>query len=140
MIGGKSYDIKLEYFNTDERSICTLEWSSPSLKREFVPMSQLYAGDVTPPPPPDNKPPTANAGQDQTIEVTAMLTGSGVDPEGGALIYKWEQTGGQPAVIENPAAVSTKVSGLRPGDNVFKLTVTDNKGASASDEVKVTVK
>lgn len=136
---GQLYDIKLEYFNTDDRSKCTLEWSSPSLKREFVPMSQLYPGDVTPPPP-ANKPPIANAGEDQTIEVTTILTGSGVDPEGGKLTYKWEQTGGLQAVIVTPDTATTVVKGLKSGENVFKLTVTDEKGASASDEIKVTVK
>ena len=40
---GQLYDFKLEYFNQDDRSECTLEWSSGSIKREFVPMSQLYS-------------------------------------------------------------------------------------------------
>lgn len=136
---GKLYDLKLEYFNLDERSKCTLEWSCASLPREFVPMSQLYPDAVTPPPPPDNKPPTCNAGPDQTIAITTMLYGTGVDPEGGVVTYKWEQTAGTPAVIESPAMATTKVSGLKHGENVFKLTVTDEKGASASDEVRVVV-
>lgn len=136
---GKLYDLKLEYFNLDERSKCTLEWASASLPREFVPMSQLYPDAVTPPPPPVNQGPTADAGADQTIEVTTILTGTGKDPEGGALTYKWEQTAGLHAVIESPAAATTKVSGLKSGENIFKLTVTDDKGASGTNEVRVTV-
>lgn len=139
LVANQFYDLKLEFFNSDDRSGCTLEWSSNSLKREFIPMSQLYPASVTPPPPPDNKPPTANAGVDQTIAVTTMLYGTGVDPEGGVITYKWEQTAGTPAVIESPAAATTKVSQLKPGNNIFKLTVTDDKGASVSDEVVVTV-
>lgn len=138
IIAGKLYDLKLEFFNSDDRSGCTLEWSSASLKREFIPMSQLYPDMITPPPP-DNKPPTANAGTDQVIAVTTMLYGTGVDPEGGTLTYKWEQTAGTPAIIETPAAATTKISGLKTGENIFKLTVTDDKGSSASDEVRVTV-
>jgi hypothetical protein len=140
MIASKVYDLKLEFFNSDDRSGCTLEWASPSLKREFIPMSQLYPGDVKPPDPPTNQPPTANAGVDQVIEVSAMLYGTGVDPEGKPVTYKWEQTGGTPAVIESPATASTKVSGLKVGELIFKLTVTDDKGSSASDEVKISVK
>jgi hypothetical protein len=141
MIAGKQYDLKLEFFNTDDRSGCTLEWASTSLKREFIPMSQLYPDAITPPPPPpDNKPPVANAGTDQVIEVSTMLYGTGVDPEGKPVTFKWEQTAGQPAVIESPAAATTKVSGLKTGDNIFKLTVTDDKGASGSDDVTVTIK
>lgn len=143
LIAGQLNDLKLEFFNSDDRSGCTLEWSSPALKREFIPMSQLYpsGGDnPPPPPPPDNKPPTANAGTDQVIEVSAMLYGTGIDPEGKPVTFKWEQTAGTPATIINPTMASTKVTGLNQGDNVFKLTVTDDKGSSASDEVKVVVK
>jgi hypothetical protein len=134
---GKQYDLKLEYFNLDERSKCTLEWASASLPREFVPMSQLYADAVTPPP--VNNPPTADAGPDQTIEVTTILTGTGKDPEGGPLTYKWEQVKGVPATIVTPEAATTKVTKLTPGENVFRLMVTDEKGVSGSDEVVVMV-
>jgi hypothetical protein len=140
MEAGKLYDLKLEFFNVDDRSGCTLEWVCGIIKREFIPMSQLYPSDITPPPPVDNKPPIANAGQDQVIEVSAMLYGTGIDPEGKPVTFKWEQTAGQPAVIETPGAATTKVSGLKTGDNVFRLTVTDEKGSSGIDEVRVVVK
>lgn len=140
LVAGQLYDFKLEFFSNDDRSGCTLEWASASLKREFIPMSQLYPGEVKPPDPPVNQPPTADAGEDQVIEVSAMLYGTGIDPEGKPVTFKWEQTAGQPAVIENPTEPSTKVSGLKSGENVFKLTVTDDKGSSASDEIRVVVK
>jgi hypothetical protein len=40
---GKKYRIRLEYFNTDDRTALYLFWQSPSLKKELVPQSQLYA-------------------------------------------------------------------------------------------------
>jgi hypothetical protein len=40
---GKKYAIKLEYFNADDRSALYLYWQSPSLPKELVPQSQLYA-------------------------------------------------------------------------------------------------
>jgi hypothetical protein len=40
---GKKYRIRLEYFNTDDRSSLYLFWQSPSLKKELVPQSQLYS-------------------------------------------------------------------------------------------------
>lgn len=138
LAAGKQYDFKLEFFNTDDRSGCTLEWASTSQKREFIPMSQLYPGVVIPDIP--NNPPTAFAGPDSTIEVTAMLYGTGTDPEGKPVTYLWEQVKGTPAVIETPTKETTKVSSLSPGENVFRLTVTDEKGAKASDEVRVVVR
>lgn len=140
LIAGVPYDIKLEFFNNDDRSGCTLEWASTSLKREFIPMSQLYPGEVKPPDPVDNKAPVADAGQDQTIVISTMLMGAGLDPENGALTFKWEQVSGQPAIIISPMLAVTKVSGLKTGENVFKLTVTDDKGASGTDEVRVVVR
>lgn len=140
LVAGQLYDFKLEFFNTDDRSGCTLEWSSPSLKREFIPMSQLYPGDVTPPPPPVNKVPVANAGADQTLQVSTTLNGGGSDSDGTIASYLWQQTGGASANIVSPNSASTQVTGLQVGEYIFKLTVTDDKGASGSDEVRVVVK
>lgn len=140
LTAGQLYDIKLEYTNTDDRSGCMLYWACGIIKKEFVPMSQLYPGEVKPPDPVPNKAPTANAGADQTLEIATMLSGVGTDPEGGILTYKWEQVSGVPAVIASPAAAVTKVTGLSKGENVFRLTATDDKGAMASDDVKVTVR
>lgn len=137
LVAGLQYDIKLEFFNNDDRSGCMLYWAAGIIKKEFVPMSQLCAGVI--PPPPDNKPPTANAGADQQIEVSTTLYGTGIDPEGKPVTFKWEQTKGVPAVIVNPSDPSTKITGLSQGENVFNLTVTDEKGASGSDEVVVMV-
>ena len=117
-----------------------MQWACGIIKKEFIPMSQLYPGSPDPGPPPANQSPTANAGADQVIEVSAMLYGTGIDPEDKPVTFKWEQIGGVPATIVNPTEPSTMVTGLSKGENVFKLTVTDDKGSSASDEVKVTVK
>jgi hypothetical protein len=39
---GKKYTIRLEYFNSDDRSALYLFWQSPSLPKELIPQSQLY--------------------------------------------------------------------------------------------------
>lgn len=39
---GQRYNIRVEYFNEDERSGINLYWSCDSLSREYVPQSQLY--------------------------------------------------------------------------------------------------
>lgn len=140
LVAGQTYDIKLEFFNSDDRSGCMLYWACGIIKKEFIPMSQLYPGDVKPPDPIPNKAPTASAGEDRVIEVATMLSGIGTDPEGGILTYKWEQVSGQPAVIVTPNTLTTVVKRLATGDNIFRLTVTDDKGATGSDEVRVTVR
>ena len=43
LMAEQQYDFKLEYYNEDDRSLCLLDWQSPTLKREAIPMSQLYS-------------------------------------------------------------------------------------------------
>ncbi|MDH7462290.1 PKD domain-containing protein [Chitinophagaceae bacterium 26-R-25] len=90
-----------------------------------------------------NKPPVADAGDDFTVNsvTTASLSASGSsDPDGSIASYKWTQVSGpNTATIVSSASVSTTVQGLIVGVYVFRVTVTDNLGATATDDVQVTV-
>ncbi|MFI5153911.1 MAG: PKD domain-containing protein, partial [Chitinophagales bacterium] len=95
-------------------------------------------------PPPPNQNPIANAGKKQNIYLpisTATLDGSkSYDPDGSITNYAWTQVSGPgTATITNAAAASTAVNGLVQGTYIFKLTVTDNQGATgtANDTVIV---
>jgi dienelactone hydrolase len=92
---------------------------------------------------PTNQPPSANAGANQIIILpasTAALTGSGTDPDGTIASYAWTQVSGTAATIANPSSASTGISGLTTaGVRVFRLTVTDNLGATATSNVTITV-
>lgn len=142
LVAGQKYDIKLEYFNTDNRSVLELLWSSPSTALEFIPMSQLFATPVGQPP--ANQPPTANAGTDITITLpvnNVTLNGSASkDPDGSIVTWAWNKIAGpNQGSIANQGASSTAVNGLGAGVYVFRLQVTDDKGATAYDDVTVTV-
>jgi hypothetical protein len=92
--------------------------------------------------PPANQPPTANAGTDQTITLptnSVTLSGSGADPDGSIASYSWTKISGGTATITSPSSAATNVTGLVQGTYVFRLTVTDKQGASASDDVVVVV-
>ena len=93
--------------------------------------------------PPQNQAPTANAGSDITLTLpvnATILTGSGYDPDGTITTYGWTRVSG-PATytIVNAGAAATGLNGLVQGVYVFRLTVTDNNGATATDVVTVTV-
>jgi PKD repeat protein len=84
-----------------------------------------------------NRAPAANAGLDQTVNhaQTATLDATGsADPESGALTYAWTLNGVQIATGVNPA-----VGPFEVGVHTFTLTVTDDKGATATDSMVVTV-
>lgn len=93
--------------------------------------------------PPPNQLPTANAGSDQAITLPTnqvSLAGTGTDNDGTIASYAWTKVSGPAGeTISTASSASTTVTGLVTGVYVFKLTVTDNKGATGSDNVQVTV-
>ncbi len=92
--------------------------------------------------PPVNSPPLANAGSDQTITLptnSVTLNGSGSDSDGTVVAYAWTKVSGGAATITTPSAASTSVTGLVQGPYTFRLTVTDNQGATGTDTMNVTV-
>jgi hypothetical protein len=95
-------------------------------------------------PPPPNQPPTANAGPDQTIQFPVLssvtLSGSGSDPDGSIVSYLWTKVSGIHGNITSPNSASTTVTGLVVGTYIFRLTVTDNKGETDTDDVTITVR
>ncbi len=98
---------------------------------------------VTVKPEPPNNPPTANAGTDITITLptnSTNLNGSGADTDGTVEAYQWSQTSGpNSATIASPTSPTSAISNLAEGNYVFTLTVTDDDGSEASDQVLVSV-
>ena len=90
-----------------------------------------------------NKAPTANAGQSQTITLptsTVTLSGSATDADGTIASYQWTKVSGPTLfTITSPAAAATQITGLAQGTYVFRLTATDDKGATGTADVTVIV-
>ena len=92
-----------------------------------------------------NQPPAANAGPDQSVnqDATVTLDGTGsTDPDGGTLAYSWLQTGGAPVTLDNPGSAQPRFqanTGGAASNLVFRLTVADPEGLSASDQCSVGV-
>jgi hypothetical protein len=89
-----------------------------------------------------NQPPTVSAGADKSITLptnSVSLTGSATDADGTIASYAWSKISGGSATITSPSNASTTITGLVQGSYTFRLTATDNKGATASDDVLITV-
>ena len=111
----------------------TVTDNSGSVATDLVNVTVLPAPNVAP---------TANAGNDITITLptnSIILNGSGSDADGSIASYNWVKVSGGAATIVNTSAASTNVTGLVQGSYTFRLTVTDNSGATATDMVNVTV-
>ena len=90
-----------------------------------------------------NQPPSANAGQDQTITLpqdSITVSGSGTDSDGSIAAYQWSEVSGpSSATIASPSTAITLIKNLVQGAYTFSLKVTDNNGASAVSNITITV-
>lgn len=92
-----------------------------------------------------NNPPTANAGVDQTVNVgdAVSLSSLSSDVDGSIASSAWVRVSGTFTPVlsnANTATASFVVPNLQYGGSaVFRLTVNDDDGDSASDDVSITV-
>lgn len=87
-----------------------------------------------------NKVPVTTACADKTVSgSTVSLSASATDADGTIATYNWKQISGASCTLSSTSATSPSVSGLKEGKYVFKVTATDNAGATDTDYVQVTV-
>lgn len=88
-----------------------------------------------------NQKPIADAGIDQTVAISTNVSLSGIqssDLDGKIKTYQWTQTKGSKVSLKNPKTVnSTFISPKKTGTLTFKLTVKDNKNATATDTIDI---
>ena len=106
----------------------------------------VNGGSATPPPPPppSNYPPIAAASANFALTLptnSATINGfNSYDPDGQITAFNWTKIGGPvQGSITNANASQTTITGLVQGVYLFKLTVTDNAGATGADTLTVTV-
>lgn len=93
---------------------------------------------------PENQPPTANAGEDQTIRLpnTAHLQGIVNDdgfPHGSTLASTWSQVSGPaPVTFADASVANTTATFTTEGTYVLRLTANDSR-FTATDDVTITV-
>src|SRR5258706_1616483 len=90
-----------------------------------------------------NQVPVANAGNNITMTLptnSTTLSGSGTDADGTIVSYAWTRVSGPTTFTLGTAnAAATTLINLVQGTYIFRLTVTDNSGATGTDDVTVTV-
>ncbi|NJM24657.1 MAG: hypothetical protein HC859_03160 [Bacteroidia bacterium] len=91
---------------------------------------------------PSNVLPKANAGADKNVSLplsSLLVTGSGSDADGTIVAYSWSKVSGASIIMSGTTSRKMTLTSILAGDYTFRLTVTDNSGATASDDVKLTV-
>ena len=101
------------------------------------------SGGSTPTPTPTtNSLPVVNVGADKAVTLPAnevYIPGTASDADGSIASYKWTKIAGGPTGMTNTGGSRLRVYNLLEGSYTFRLTVTDDKGATAYDDVNVTV-
>lgn len=87
---------------------------------------------------PTNQPPLVNAGLDRTTTSSNVTISGTASDDGSIASVQWTRVSGAGTII-TPNTLTTDISGLAVGANTFRLTVNDNQGLSASDEVTITL-
>lgn len=93
------------------------------------------------PPPVVNQVPICRAGDDMEIQLptnSVQVIGTASDIDGFIANILWSQASGPAAKITSPASLNTTITNLQEGVSIFKLLVTDDKGAVSEDELVIT--
>jgi hypothetical protein len=122
------------------------EWMLLHKKGSAPAPSPAPAPTPTPTPTPTgNNLPVANAGTDQSIPVSwkyfpSLNSTLSKDSDGWITNYQWSKISGPAAYsLTTPGSAQTKANNLVAGTYVFRVTVTDNKGGTATDDVTITM-
>ena len=94
------------------------------------------------PAPATNTPPVVSAGPDLTVTTATTdvyIQGTASDADGSIASYKWTKIAGGSVGMTNTGGSRLRVYNLIAGTYSFRLTVTDDKGATRSDDVNLTV-
>lgn len=92
---------------------------------------------------PSNELPVADAGTDVVLTLpqnTITLNGAGTDLDGTIVSYAWSKVSGEDALLSGTETSALSASNLVAGQYTFRLTVKDDKGGTATDDVILTVK
>jgi hypothetical protein len=91
----------------------------------------------------DNAVPYAYAGPDRVLRLptnAVTIQGTASDKDGRIVSYQWAKTYGKRASLSGDRTSRVRISNLERGVYIFRLTVTDNRGAVRHDYFKITVK
>lgn len=91
-----------------------------------------------------NQPPVADAGEDFDVvagEASLVLDGrASLDSDGALVSFQWKEIAGGSVAILDSDSIATAVSSFSEGEYYFELAVTDDRGATSRDSVRVTVR
>lgn len=97
---------------------------------------------VEAPQPPPNQAPSANAGADRTVQQGDSVTvvGGGSDPDGSIVGWSWTQVSGSAVSLSGASTQTVQFTAPSTAVDIrLRLTVTDDDGATDTDDVVVTV-
>jgi hypothetical protein len=135
--------ILFKYTSIKDFFIINCSWNLDANKTTITAARAIYADNVLNNPQDPNIPPVLNIDGNNDIylqsgQSSIFLAATAYDPDGFIVSQLWEKvTGTIGDSISNPDQLTTIVSGLTGNEYQYKITVTDDAGATAFDFVNV---
>jgi hypothetical protein len=121
--------------------VTNCEWNLNTGYSSILLNRSIYKDATSTNPDDQNIPPIVLAGDDIYLtnsQTETTFNATAYDPDGFIVSQIWEKLEGDAGdVIAFPASLNTGVSGLTGNRYVYKVTVTDNDGATASDTLAI---
>lgn len=121
--------------------VTNCEWNLNTNYSSIVVNRSIYKDAGSTNPDDQNIPPIVLAGEDiylTNAQNTTNFNATAYDPDGFIVSQVWEKLEGNAGdVIAFPNSLNTGISGLTGNRYVYKITVTDNDGATASDTISI---
>ncbi len=133
---GQGHNIWWATYRMDEYYV------KPNVYR-WMASKRLSGATSSPPPSSTNQAPTVSAGPDITLPASqgsVLLEATASDPDGSIASYQWTKVSGPAVSMGAQDRSFLGLSNFDPNGGVyeFQVKVTDNKGATATDRVRVT--
>lgn len=117
-------------------TVSDVEWNIGENESKVLLQEAMYNGNSI-----GLIPPFVFAGEDKTVANAGVVVPNAdafaMAINGTIETYLWEQTAGTPATIEDPNQLFPNIHNVTGTGNVFKLTVTDSNGNTASDTMEI---
>ena len=131
--------ISFDYKGRSDYPVLNCSWDVSNNESTVTIVKAFYRdNDLVDPGSENNILPIVDAGADIAMaggQRDVSLGATAYDPDGYIVSFLWEIVSGGGGLISNPTSAVTNVTGLTGDDYVIRVTVTDNDGGVAFDEI-----
>ncbi len=117
LVAGKSYDIRLDYYDATQSASAVLSWSSPSTPKQVIPSSRLFA---------------SGAGLEGTYFDNADFTGTSIERTDSGVNFDWASGSPDPSIAPSTYSARWTAQIVPQFSQTYDFYVTADAGATVN--------